>query len=89
MKKSLNQYITLRLLFKDVGLTQSYIKKEFKKFLYNVDYTSLWMYVDDKEKYYEDITWDGKFYWDKSHYEEIWNDLKNCRFIEKELEEDF
>ena len=76
-------------IIKEVGLTKSYIKKEFKKFLYNVDYTSLWMYVDDREKHFGDITWDGKFYWDKSHYEEIWNDLMNCRFIEKELEEDF
>jgi len=47
------------------------------------------MYVDDRERHFGDITWDGKFYWDKSHYEEIWNDLMNCRFIEKELEEDF
>lgn len=47
------------------------------------------MYVDNRERHFGDITWDGKSYWDKSHYEEIWNDLMNCRFIEKELKEDF
>lgn len=83
---------TLTEIIKDAGVTKSYFKKEFKKFLYKEDPISLWMYVDKKHPgHYHtfEITWSGTYYWDKSHYEEIWTDLNNCRFIEKELEENF
>lgn len=74
-------------------VTEKDLKKAFKEFLYEPDYISLKHYTDNRY-YWEsrlssDIAWGGSYIWDKSRFEEIWNDFKTLHFEEGEEDEDF
>ena len=72
------------------GVKEKDLKKEFKKFLYESDYSSLSRFVENRYDYEtrvsSSIEWSGSYYWDKSHFEEIWAELKSFRFKEDEVE---
>lgn len=75
------------------GVSEKDLKKEFKKFLYEPDYISLKRYTDNRydweSRLSSEITWGGLYLWDKSHFEEIWNDFKTLHFEEGEEDDDF
>lgn len=74
------------------GAKEKDLKKEFKKFLYEKDYSTLREYIENRFDYESrvcsEIEWTGFYYWDKSHFEEIWAELKSFRFKEEEVDEE-
>lgn len=83
---------TFAQILEYAGIKEKDLKKEFKKFLYESDYSSLNRFIENRYDYEtrvsSSIEWTGFYYWDKSHFEEIWKELKSFRFIEGEVEKE-
>lgn len=84
---------TFESMLEEAGISEQELKKEFKKFLYEPDYISLSRYTENRYDWEcrvcSAIEWDGSSIWDKSHFDEIWNDFKTLHFEEGEEDEDF
>lgn len=90
--KSFEEGETFAQILEYAGIKEKDLKKDFKKFLYEKDYSSLSRFVENHYDYEtrvcSEIEWTGFYYWDKSHFEEIWAELKSFRFKEGEVEEE-
>lgn len=84
---------TFESILKEADTNEQELKKEFKKFLYESDYISLTRYLENRYDWESRVSsvieWDGTGIWDKSHFDEIWNDFKTLHFEEGEEDDDF
>ena len=84
---------TFESILEYAGVNERDLKREFEKFLYKSNYLSLKRYTDNRYdwecKVNSEIEWSGSYIWDKSYFDEIWNDFKTLHFEEGEEDDNF